>query len=54
MSKAEMEKRIKELDERRFLLSMKDRWNSNDYARDREMLSEVMSLKKAVAEMVVA
>lgn len=48
MSKQEMKERMKELENRRFFLAMKDRWNSNDYALDDKLFHEWLELKNKV------
>lgn len=39
--------RITELENRRFYLSMKDRWTTEDYALDRKWREEIETLRKA-------
>lgn len=51
MTKAEMEKRLEELENERFFLEMKDRWNAKDYDTDRMYKNEIKELKKKIAEM---
>lgn len=51
INKVEMEKRIEELEARRFYLSMKDRWSYEDHEADRKMWMEVLELKKALVDM---
>lgn len=51
MTKNEMQARIDELEKRRFYLSMKDRWDTDDYDYNRKMLTEVLELKKAMTEL---
>lgn len=46
MNKQEIEKRIEKLENDRFFLNMKDRWNFNDYRRDDELKKEIKNLKK--------
>ena len=48
MSKNEIIERINKIETSRFYLSMKDRWNSEDYAWDRAMVKELVSLKKSL------
>ena len=50
MTKAEIRKRIEEIENKRFCLAMKDRWNANDYATDANWLNELRELNKALAE----
>jgi hypothetical protein len=40
--------RIEWLENRLFILSMKDRWNSQDYELDRQWTNELNELKKEV------
>lgn len=51
MTKNEMQARINELEKRRFYLSMKDRWDADDYDYDRKLFAEALELKKAIAEL---
>ena len=51
MTKEEMLKRMEELEGKRFMLAMKDRWDSSDYDRDNKLFNEWLELKKKVAEM---
>lgn len=46
MTRTEIEKRIEEIENNRFYLAMKDRWNANDYATDEKWLNELRELKK--------
>lgn len=48
MSKQEMKEKMKELENRRFFLAMKDRWNSSDYALDDKLFHEWLELKNKV------
>ena len=48
--KEEMIKRIKEIEDSRFWLSMKDRWSYEDRRRDDELLRELLMLRKKVNE----
>ena len=48
--KEEMIKRIKEIEDSRFWLSMKDRWSYEDRRRDDELLRELLMLRKKVSE----
>lgn len=45
MTKQEIINRIAEIEDKRFYLSMKDRWNNADYDKDRAMLNEMNTLK---------
>lgn len=38
-------KKIEQLEEERFLLAMKDRWNNEDRKRDDELLATIKKLK---------
>ena len=51
MMKSEIEKRIEELEDKRFYLAMKDRWDRDDYAVDRQWFNELLKLKKELAQM---
>ena len=51
MTKQEMMDRMEELDKLRFFLSMKDRWNGEDYSTDRKWFAEWLDLKKKVEKM---
>lgn len=44
MTKMEITKRMEEIDRERFYLSMKDRWDLNDYDTDRALLHEYFKL----------
>lgn len=46
MLKHEIEKRIEELEERKFYLAMKDRWDFEDYKLDTELFNEIRKLKE--------
>ena len=50
MIRNEIEKRIEEIENKRFYLAMKDRWNANDYATDNKWFKELLELKKKIAE----
>lgn len=45
MTKQEIINRIAEIENKRFYLSMKDRWNNADYDKDRAMLNEISTLR---------
>lgn len=47
----EVRTRINQLEERRFYLSMKDRWSNADFDRDAEMLRELADLRRKAREM---
>lgn len=51
MTKVEMKKRLEELENERFFLEMKDRWNAKDFETDRMYRNEIRELKKKIAEM---
>lgn len=40
------EERIRELENKRFFLAMKDFWNRKDFERDEELRKEIEELKK--------
>lgn len=40
------EEKIKELEAKKFYLSMKDHWDEKDYERDRELNAQIIALKK--------
>ena len=46
MLKHEIEKRIEKLEERKFYLAMKDRWNFEDYKLNTELFNEIRKLKE--------
>lgn len=46
MTKKEMMEELEILESRRFLLAMKDIWNSEDFDLDREMATKIFQLKK--------
>ena len=50
MTRTEIEKKIEEIENKRFYLAMKDRWNANDYTTDNKWFRELLALKKALAE----
>ena len=50
MTRTEIEKKIEEIENKRFYLAMKDRWNANDYTTDNKWFRELLELKKALAE----
>lgn len=43
-------KRIEELEQGRFYLSMKDHWSAEDYAQDRKWAEEIRKLKEEIGE----
>lgn len=46
MTKEEIEKKIEELKEAKFMNNMVDRWSSDNYAFDRKVTQEIADLKK--------
>ena len=48
----EREKRIDEIENRLFLLNMKDNWDRADYELDRKLTNELLNLKGIKAEPV--
>ena len=50
MTKNEIMARLEELDNMRFILAMKDRWERDDYVRDSNMHLEELELKKMLEE----
>lgn len=46
MTKKEMMEELEILENRRFLLAMKDTWSSEDFDLDREMVAKIFKLKK--------
>ena len=48
MTKNEMLNRIENLKFERMCLACKDRWNTDDYKKDDEMLAEIRALQKAI------
>lgn len=51
MTRQQIEERIKDLEYKRFILDMKDRWDSDDYDTDREWSEEIRTLKKQLETM---
>lgn len=49
----EVRARINQLEERRFYLSMKDRWTNDDFDLDSFMLRELAQLRRRAQELVV-
>jgi hypothetical protein len=45
MTKAEIEKRIDELETKRFYLAMKDHWNSADFYNDAQLTASIVKVK---------
>ena len=50
MKNEEIKNRMNKLEELRFYLSMKDRWNNEDYEQDRKRFAEWLNLKKELEE----
>lgn len=50
MTPEEIKTRIAELEDRRFFLNMSDHWSSDDYRLDREWWSEILELRKQLAD----
>lgn len=46
MTREQIEQRIRDLEDRRFILAMCDRWTQEDYDLDRELFEEINKLKK--------
>ena len=42
--------RLEAIEERRFFLAMKDRWNTEDYALDNKLYREELAIKRELAE----
>lgn len=42
--------RLEVIEERRFFLAMKDRWNTEDYALDNKLYNEELAIKRELAE----
>jgi hypothetical protein len=51
MAREEMVKRMEELEDKRWMLSMKDRWDSKDFAQDNEWFNEWLSLNEQVVKL---
>lgn len=47
----EIRARINQLEERRFYLSMKDRWTSEDFLHDARMCNELADLRRQALDM---
>lgn len=50
MKNEEKKARMEKLEELRFYLSMKDRWNNADYEQDHKWFAEWLNLKKELEE----
>ena len=46
MTRQEIEKQIEELEDRKFCLAMKDRWNREDYKRNDDLNKQLRELKE--------
>lgn len=46
MTRQEIEKQIEELEDRKFYLAMKDRWNKEDYKRNDDLNKQLRELKE--------
>ena len=46
MTRQEIEKKIEELENRRFFLAMKDFWDRKDFELDDKLYDEIRELKK--------
>lgn len=51
MSREEIEAKIKDLEERKFMNQMCDHWSADDYAFDRKCSQEIADLKKELQRM---
>lgn len=51
MAREEMVKRMEELEELRWMLSMKDRWDSKDFAQDNKWFEEWLNLNEQVKKL---
>lgn len=47
----ELLNRLNKLEEAYDLLTYKDRWNAEDYARSNELTNEIIKTKKAIREL---
>ena len=50
MTNKEIEKKIEELENKKFFLAMKDRWSDRDFQRDRELSRQIAELKEMLKE----
>lgn len=48
MTKEEMKQRLEKLEDERFLLEMKDRWDAKDFETDRMYGREIRELKREI------
>ena len=51
MTKQEIIEALNKVENKRFMLSMKDRWNSNDYETDRKWFAEELALREQLKVM---
>ena len=51
MTKMEIEKKINEIEDRRFLLAMKDHWTREDFRWDDKMYAEIKNLRKELQKL---
>lgn len=51
MTREEINKRMEELENARFFLAMKDRWDRRDYEADDKMFRELLELKEQLKKM---
>lgn len=51
MTREAIEKRINELEDARFFLAMKDRWDRRDYEADDKWFKELLGLKEQLKKM---
>jgi hypothetical protein len=49
--KEELKARLEKVENKRFFLAMKDRWNANDSKYDDDLLREEIALKKELANL---
>jgi hypothetical protein len=45
----ELTNRLDEVETERFYLAMKDRWNNDDYDKERELANEEFAIRKELA-----
>ena len=50
MSRKDIEELIEKIETQQFLLKMKDRWDSDDFARDREYSYDLKELRSKLEE----
>jgi hypothetical protein len=44
----ELRARLRDIEDRRFFLAMKDRWNNSDYELDNKLFNEEINIKKVL------